>query len=120
MEFSLPGRVNNPYKDHIKIANDQGEVRVRQLPPVPKSQGCLYALTAGYGTLEYCTQNGDDPLPIPPRYVQFDTNVEDVISTYVKRDIPYDVVYKVQQFDPIVLVGGGLIILWLLSRVMKQ
>jgi hypothetical protein len=117
MEFTLPGRVNNPYKDHKKVVVANTEDVYKELPPVPKSQGCVHALTAGYGTLEYCTQNGDR-LPMPPRYVQFDTNVENIISTHVKQDIPVKV-YK-QQFDPIVLVGGGLFILWLLSRVMRQ
>jgi hypothetical protein len=115
MEFSLPGRVNNPYKEQPKIV-EQPVHKDIQLPAA-KSQGCVQALTAGYGTLEYCTQNGT-PLPVPPRRVQFDTNVENII-TRSKRNI-FGKVKKMEQVDPIILIGGIGIIIWLLIRGMKQ
>ncbi len=68
--MDLPGRVNNLYKERIIIEPEY------EITPIidEKSQGCKFARTAGYGTLEYCTQPSDY-VNIPPRYFQLDENV---------------------------------------------
>lgn len=65
-----PGRVNNLYKERMVI---EPEYEIKPIVD-ETSQGCKYARTAGYGTLEYCTQPSD-PINIPPRYFQFDENI---------------------------------------------
>ena len=65
-----PGRVNNLYKEKLIVEPEY------EFTPIVKetSQGCKFARTAGYGTLEYCTQP-NMAVNIPPRYFQLDENV---------------------------------------------
>lgn len=65
-----PGRVNNLYKERIVV---EPAVEVKSIVR-EGSQGCKFARTAGYGTLEYCTQSAQ-PVNVPPRYFQLDENV---------------------------------------------
>lgn len=72
-----PGRVNNLYKERIVVEPEY------EFTPIVKetSQGCKFARTAGYGTLEYCTQP-TEVVPMPPRYFQLDENVK---ATYQEK-----------------------------------
>lgn len=79
----LPGRTNNLYKEKLVV-----EPEFEVTPIVSeKSQGCSLARTAGYGTLEYCTQPSDT-LNVPPRYFQLDENVrvQNTILPFKKFD----------------------------------
>lgn len=69
-----PGRVNNPYKERIVV---EPAVEVKSVTR-EGSQGCKFARSAGYGTLEYCTQSAQ-PLQLPPRYFQLDYNIEKAV-----------------------------------------
>ncbi len=69
---AVPGRVNNLYKEKLTI---DPIVELTVAKP-EESQGCKFARTAGYGTLEFCSMPSDD-VPVPPRLFQLDESVDD-------------------------------------------
>ncbi len=79
-----PGRVNNLYKEKLVVEPTY------EITPIvnEKSQGCNFARTAGYGTLEYCTQPSD-ALNVPPRYFQLDENVRVQNNRLAIKSIDY-------------------------------
>jgi hypothetical protein len=71
MEYP-PGRTNNLYKEKMVI---EPSVEIKEIPD-ETSQGCKFARTAGYGTLEFCSMPSDN-VPVPPRLFQLDEKVDE-------------------------------------------
>lgn len=79
-----PGRVNNLYKDKLVV---DPVVEVKKFEQ-EESQGCKFARTAGYGTLEFCSMPSDD-VPVPPRLFQLDERTDEARILYANKNIGF-------------------------------
>lgn len=77
-----PGRVNNLYKEKLVV---DPVVEVKKIEQ-EESQGCKFARTAGYGTLEFCSMPSDD-VPVPPRLFQLDETTDEARIIHKNKNL---------------------------------
>lgn len=103
-----PGRVNNLYKEKLVV---DPVVEVKKIED-EESQGCKFARSAGYGTLEFCSMPSDD-VPVPPRLFQLDERVDEARIIHKNKGLGIE---DRRLFEII----GFVIFLFIILRLLKQ
>jgi hypothetical protein len=108
--MDLPGRTNNLYKEHVLVEDLTDKEPEVVMEPSP---ACMSTLTAGQGTLGFCTTKHTNVGYVPPRQFQFDLNIENIINRpkWIRE------IFTPGSYAPILLVILVLLITYHLFRV---